>query len=85
MEGLAKKVETKVSKTIEKELDVKVKGIKNGIDKEIQKIKVSNDIIVKSVAKLKKTTLPTFKEEIGDEMDELNRRMKSLEEKVSTS
>ena len=85
MEGLAKKVETKVSKTIEKELDVKVKGIKNGIDKEIQKIKVSNDIIVKSVAKLQKTTLPTFKEEIGDEMDELNRRMKSLEEKVSTS
>ena len=84
-EGLAKRIETKVSKAIEKELEEKVKGIRNGIDNEIQKIKSSNDKIVKSVAKLEETTLRTFKEEIGDEMDELNRRMKSLEEKVSTS
>ena len=36
-----------------------------------------------SVTRVEETTLQTFKEELGDEIDELNRRMKDLEEKVS--
>ena len=80
IEGLAKKVETKVTKTIDKELDTKVKSMRSGFDKEINKIKTSSDKILKSVNKLEETTLPTFKEELGDEIDELNRRLKQLEE-----
>ena len=83
IEGLAKKVETKVSKALDKKLDDKTKVIKNNIDKEIQKIRTTNDKIVTSVTRVEETTLPTFKEELGDEIDELNRRMKDLEEKVS--
>ena len=89
MEGLAKKVETKVSKALDKKIDDKVKVNKNNIDKEMQKemqkIRSSNDNIIKSVTKVEETSLPTLKEELGDEMDELNRRLKKLEEKVSSN
>ena len=85
IEGLEKKVETKVSKTLDKNIDDKVKVLKNNIDKEMEKIKSSNDKIVKSVKKVEETALPTLKEELGDEMDELNRRMKNLEEKVGSN
>ena len=85
IEGLAKKVETKVSKTLDKNIDDKVKVLKKNIDKEMEKNKSSNDKIVKSVKKVEETALPTLKEELGDEMDELNRRMKNLEEKVGSS
>ena len=89
MEGLAKKVETKVSKALDKKIDDKVKVNKNNIDKEMQKgmqkIRSSNDNIIKSVTKVEETSLPTLKEELGDEMDELNRRLKNLEEKVSSN
>ena len=80
IEGLAKKVETKVTKAIDKELDNKVKSMRSGFDKDKNKIKTSNDKILKSVNKLEETTLPTFKEELGDKIDELNRRLKQLEE-----
>ena len=93
MEGLAKKVETKVSKVLDKKIDDKVKVNKNNIDKEMQKgmqkgmqkIRSSNDNIIKSVTKVEETSLPTLKEDLGDEMDELNRRLKNLEEKVSSN
>ena len=85
MEGLAKKVETKVSKALDKKIDDKVKVIKSNIDKEIQKMKSTSDKITKSVTKVEETLLPTFKEDLGDELDELNRRMKNLEEKVNSS
>ena len=80
IEGLAKKVETKVTKAMDKELDNKVKRIRSGFDKEINKIKTSSDKILKSVNKLEETTLTTFKEGLGDDIDELNRRLKRLEE-----
>ena len=80
IEGLVKKVETKVTKAFDKELDNKVKSMRSGFDKDKNKIKTSNDKILKSVNKLEETTLPTFKEELGDKIDELNRRLKQLEE-----
>ena len=76
IEGLSKKVETKVTKAMDKELDNKVKRMRSGFDKDINKIKTSSDKILKSVNKLEETALPTFKEELGDEIDELNRRLK---------
>ena len=85
MEGLAKKVESKVTKSLDKELDSKVKTIKSGFDKELQKVKSSNEKVMKSMKRIEETILPTFKEEAGDEIDELNRRIKNLEEKVTTS
>ena len=85
IEGLAKKVETKVSKALVKKIDDTVKVIKNNIDKEIQKMKSTSDKITKSVTRVEETLLPTFKEDLGDELDELNRRMKNLEEKVNSS
>ena len=63
--------------------------IKNNIDKEMQKemqkIRSSNNKNIKSVTKVEETSLPTLKEELGNEMDELNRRLKNLEEKVSSN
>ena len=61
-------------------MDNKVKSSRSGFDKEIKEIKTSSDKILKSVNKLEETTLPTFKEEFGDEIDELNRRLNQLEE-----
>ena len=47
-------------------------------DIEWQRVKSSNDKIMNSNKKLEETILPTFKEETGDEIDELNRRIKNL-------
>ena len=51
MEGLAKEVGTKVTKSIDKELDAKVKGIKSGFDIEWQRVKSSDDKIMNSIKK----------------------------------
>ena len=51
----------------------------------MENMKSSNDKIVKSIKKVDETALSTLKEELGDEMDELNRRMKNLEEKVGSN
>ena len=85
IEGLAKKIETKVSKTLEKNIDDKVKVLKTTLTKKWKKMKSLNDKIVKSVKKVEETALPTLKEELGDEMDELSSRMKNLEEKVGSN
>ena len=37
------------------------------------------------MALVEETLLPTFKEDLGDELDELNRRMKNMEDKVNSS
>ena len=84
MEGLAKKVEKKVTQTMEKEIDSKVRGIKAGFDNELRKVKAKNDTMTKSITKLEETTLPTLKEEMGDEIDSLNDKIKRLEEQVAT-
>ena len=47
-----------------------------------QRAKSSNDKIMNSIKKREETTLPTLKEETGNENDEPNRRIKNLEEKL---
>lgn len=82
MEGLAKKVETRVMKSMAKEMDSKLKHMRTGIDKEINKVQKSCESTSNKVLKLKETTLTTMKEELGDELDTLADRLKSLETKV---
>ena len=72
MEALAKTVEKQVMKSMTKEIDTKIKQMRTSINKGVNK----------KFLKLKDTTLTTMKKEMGDELDAMSARLKSLETKV---
>ena len=83
IEGLAKKVETQVMKSITKTVETKINSLKTGTEKKIEKLQKTCDLTNKKVLKLKETTLATMKEEMGDELDELHKKLNKLETTVS--
>ena len=85
MEGLAKKVEKQVMKSISKTVDSKMKALKSGTDKQMNKLQKACELTNKKVLKLEETTMTTMKEELGDEIDELHKKVSNLENTVLES
>ena len=82
MEGLAKKVENRIKKMIDTEIDMKVKF---EIDKEK---KVTHKMIQKNeqnIKRIEQTFISTMKEEMGDEIDSLLEHVKGIESDLKQS
>ena len=69
IEGLAKKVETQVMKSITKTVETKINSLKTGTEKKVDKLQKACDL--------------TNKKEMGDELDELHKKLNKLETTVS--
>ena len=71
IDGLTKKVETKVTQGVKKGIDDKFKSIKKEMDSELTKIKKQVKDNEKDIIKVRETLMPTITEKLGDELDEL--------------
>ena len=76
MERLSQKVETRVKKMIDTEIDRKVRSEINKESEKTHKMIQKND---KDIKRLEQTVLATVKEDIDDEIDSLIDRVKSME------
>ena len=79
MEGLAKKVETRIKKMMDTEIDRKVRSEIKRESEKAHKMIQKNE---KDIRRLEESVVATVKEDIGDEIDSLVERVKSLESSV---
>ena len=76
MEGLSKKVETRIKKMMDTEIDRKVRSEINKESEKTHKMIQKNE---KDIKRLEQTVLATVKEDVGDEINSLIDRVKSIE------
>lgn len=81
MEGLAKKVESRVIKVVENDTKDKLKAFEKEIKKDIDKLKQNIVRTETGVKRVSQTIIPTVQEKIGDEIDSLTERIAQLEKK----
>lgn len=83
LDGLCKKVEAKVTESVNKLFENKMKTLKEDIDSEIKKarksLEESDKSVHKKVKSIEETIIPTMEETIGDELDDLSKRIRVLE------
>lgn len=93
MDGLSKKIETKVTGSMQIMCDNKMKSMKRDIESEVKRAKKSIEEKDKSVQKemqrnirrIEETIIPTVEEHIGDEIDDLTKRVSALENKKEST
>ena len=85
IEGLAKKVETRITKTVTKEFDSKMELMKNEMNDKMKNINKKLDNSSKTADKTEKTALATLKEEIGEDIDALADKIKGIEAKQQSN
>ena len=79
MDGLTKKVETKVTQNVRKAIDDKVKGIKKDLDSELTRVKNHIKETEKGVLRVKETIIPILDERIADELEEIRNKVEGIE------
>lgn len=79
IEGLTKKVESNIKKSIDNTIDVKVKAQIARQREETNKLIQKNE---KNIKRLEQTVISTVKEEVGDEIDSLAERVKYIESRM---
>ena len=79
IEGLTKKVETKVTQTVKKAIDDKVKGVKKEMESELTRVKNNMKETEKDITRVKETIIPTMDERIGDELEEIRKKVEVME------
>ena len=80
IDGLSKKVETKVTQNVKKGIDYKFISVRKDMDNELSKVRKQVKDAEKDIVKVKETIMPTMNECLGDELDELRNRVRQLEE-----
>ena len=83
--GLAKKIECKVTDTIGKSTDSKLKQLQTQIEYKTRKIEDNVSKIARNVTHLEENIIPSENEKLGDEIDALTSRVKELESKCSSN
>ena len=79
LEGLAKKVELRVLKTVENDTKEKLKKLEKDMRKDMDRMKRNFDRTETEVKRLSETDIQTIQERLGDEIDSITERVAALE------
>ena len=82
MEGLIKKVESKVCEKVQKSIDEKVQEMSKDINAKSKKLEEDVNRVSDKVKKIEERIILTMHEELGDEIDALNRKIREMDEKL---
>ena len=82
MDGLSKKVESKVTQNVKKNIDDKFKSVKKDMESEMSRVKKQLKDTEKDIARVKETIIPTVNERLGDQIDELRNKVNDIQAKI---